>query len=135
VVSPTLGSRQREAEIAATQQSDGDPHLRSTEEVAGYHIHAKDGAIGHVEDFLIGDADWSIRYLVVDTKNWWPGKHVLISPRSAREIVWRQRLVNLNVSQQQVKDSPAYNASTAVDRAFEDDFHKYYGDIRPSDRP
>ncbi|MFZ3177602.1 MAG: PRC-barrel domain-containing protein, partial [Methylovirgula sp.] len=48
----------------------------------GYHIHASDGEIGHVEDFLVADADWSIRYLVVDTKNWWLGKKVLISPRS-----------------------------------------------------
>ena len=68
--------------IADSRRNDDDPHLRSIEAVTGYHIHASDGEIGHVEDFLIEDADWSIRYLVVDTKNWWPGKKVLISPRS-----------------------------------------------------
>ena len=62
-------------------ETDDDPHLRSIEAVTGYHIHASDGEIGHVEDFLVEDADWSIHYLVVDTKNWWPGKKVLISPR------------------------------------------------------
>ncbi len=56
--------------------NDGDPHLRSTATVTGYHIHASDGQIGHVENFLIDDATWSIRYLIVDTRNWWPGKHV-----------------------------------------------------------
>jgi hypothetical protein len=133
---PYLGSRQREAaEIAAAQQIDGDPHLRSTEAVTGYHIHATDGAIGHVEDFLLGDIDWSIRYLVVDTKNWWPGKHVLVSPRSAGGIDWQHRLVNLKVDRQKVKDSPAYDASTAVDRAFEDGFRKYYGhDFQPGNQ-
>ena len=68
----------------AHADSDDDPHLRSVEAVTGYHIHASDGEIGHVEDFLVEDADWSIHYLVVDTKNWWPGKRILISPRSAR---------------------------------------------------
>jgi len=128
VAPPSMGPRQHAAEeIAAARQFDGDPHLRSTAAVTGYHIHASDGAIGHVEDFLLGDADWSIRYLVVDTKNWWPGKRVVISPRSARDIDWGHRMVNLKVDRQKVKDSPTYNPSTPVDRAFEDGFHKYYG--------
>jgi hypothetical protein len=134
---PALGSRQREIEeIAAAQHVDDDPHLRSIAAVTGYHIHASDGAIGHVEDFLLGDVDWSIRYLVVDTKNWWPGKRVLISPRSASDIDWQHQLVNLKVDRQKVKDSPVYDASTPVDRAFEDGFRRYYGDhVRPDDRP
>ena len=136
-MSPSLGPRQREKHIAYPhpQRSDGDPHLRSIDAVTGYHIHASDGEIGHVEDFLVEDADWSIHYLVVDTKNWWPGKKVLISPRSAREIDWTNRLVNLNVDRQRVKDSPAYDASTTVDRAYEQQFHSYYGDVRPGDQP
>ena len=51
-----------------------DPHLRSTHDVSGYHIQATDGEIGHVEDFIIDDETWAIRYLIVDTRNWWPGK-------------------------------------------------------------
>ena len=50
------------------------PNLRSTDRVSGYGIQATDGEIGHVEDFLIDDKTWAIRYLIVDTKNWWPGK-------------------------------------------------------------
>ena len=130
-----LESRRREEDIADTQRDDDDPHLRSIEAVTGYHIHASDGEIGHVEDFLVEDADWSIHYLVVDTKNWWPGKKVLISPRSAQEIDWSDRLVNLNVDRQRVKDSPAYDASTTVDRAYEKRFHDHYGDIRTTGQP
>ncbi len=81
------------------------------------------------------DADWSIRYLVVDTSNWWLGKKVLISPRSAREIDWMERLVNLNVDRQRVKNSPAYDASIPVDRAYETQFHSYYGDVLSSEQP
>ena len=62
------------------------PHLRSIEEVTGYHIHAADGELGHVEDCLVDDTGWGIRNVAVDTRNWWRGKKVLISPRSVREI-------------------------------------------------
>jgi hypothetical protein len=132
---PSLESRRREQDMADAQRDRDDPHLRSIEAVTGYHIHATDGEIGHVEDFLVEDADCSIHYLVVDTKNWWPGKKVLISPRSAREIDWTDKLVNLNVDRQKVKDSPAYDAAMAIDRDYENLFHNYYGDVRPSDRP
>jgi hypothetical protein len=93
------------------RRNDGDPHLRRTEAVTGYHIHAGNGEIGHVEDFMIEDADWSIHYLIVDTKNWWPGKKVLISPGSAKEIDWTHKLVNVDVVRQRVKDSPPYDGS------------------------
>jgi hypothetical protein len=132
---PSLGPMQREAGLATVQRNGDDPHLRSAGAVTGYHIHASDGEIGHVEDFLLEDADWSIHYLVVDTKNWLPGKKVLISPWFAREINWTDNLVNLLVDRQRVENSPAYDAATTVDRAYEEDFHSYYGDLRPGGRP
>ena len=121
----SLGSMRREEEIADTLRNDEDPHLRSIGTVSGYRIHASDGR----------SATSSIHYLVVDTKNWWPGKKVLISPRSAREINWTDRLVNLKVDRQRVKNSPPYDASTTVDGAYEKHFHSYYGDVRATDQP
>jgi hypothetical protein len=112
-----------------------DPHLRSMESVTGYHIRAHDGEIGHVEDFLIADADWSVHYLIVDTKNWWPGKKVLISPHSASEVDWYDRLVILDVDRQKVKDSPPYDAATIVDRAYESGFHQHYRSAHRHTRP
>src|SRR5277367_4375088 len=102
--SPYLGARRRDEEIAEAQHSHEDVHLRSVEAVTEYHIHASDGEVGHVEDFLIEDADWRIHYLVVDTKNWWPGKKILVSSRSAGEIDWTDRLVNLDINRQKIKD-------------------------------
>jgi hypothetical protein len=121
------GLRRRAEEIADAQRNRADVHLRSVEAVTGYHIHASDGEIGHVEDFLIEDADWSIRYLVVDTKNWWPGKKVLFSPRSVKEIDWGDRLVNISGDRQKVEDGPVYDASVTMDRAFDERFLTYYG--------
>ena len=135
MVPPSPEAIRREKKSVQAQRDRDDPHLRSIEAVTGYNIHATDGEIGHVEDFLIEEVDWSIHYLVVDTKNWWPAKKVLISPRSAREIDWSSKLVNLDVSRQKIKDSPEYDASVTVDRAYEKHFHSYYGDIRPSDLP
>src|SRR5580658_6958132 len=132
MASPYLGARRREQEIADAQADRDDVHLRSVEAVTGYHIHARDGEIGHVEDFLVDDADWSIHYLIVSTKNWWPGKKVLISPRSAKTIDWSDRTVNLNVNRQRVKDSPIYEPSTRVDMDYEKQLHKHYGDFQPS---
>ena len=58
-----------EAEHGEINFEDGDPHLRSIAEVTGYHVHATDGNIGHVEDFLVESDNWGVRYLVVDTSN------------------------------------------------------------------
>ncbi len=130
-IPPSADDRRRQ-EHANAQRDNDDPHLRSINAITGYHIHALDGEIGHVEDLFVEDADWSLRYLLVDTKNWWPGKKVLISPRSAQTIDWAHKLVNLNVDRQKVKDSPAYDPSTTIDRPYERHFHGYYGGIRPS---
>lgn len=123
------------ADAVDGHRSNDDPHLRSVEAITGYHVRASDGEIGHVDDFLVEDADWSIRYLVVDTKNWWPGKKILISPRTTSVIDWSDRLVNLNVDRQRVKDSPAYDASTILDRAYQHQIYDHYSDVAPEDRP
>ena len=109
------------------QPNEGDPHLRSIATVTGYHLHAADGEIGHVEDFLVDDASWNIRFIRVDTRNWWPGERVLISPRSVQEIDWADKLIHLDVSRQKVKDSPPYDPSITVDGAYEEKFLTYYG--------
>jgi sporulation protein YlmC with PRC-barrel domain len=134
-LTPPHDSMRRDEDVAASRRSDDDPHLRSSEEIIGYHIHADDGEIGHVEDFLMEEADWSIHYLVVDTKNWWPGKKVLISPRSVKDIDWTDNLVNISANRQRVKDSPTYDKTTTLDRTYGQKYHNYYGEVRPGDQP
>jgi hypothetical protein len=123
----TLPESENEEEISIMQRNNDDVHLRSVKAVTGYHIHASDGQIGHVEDFLIADGDWSLRYLVVDTKNWWPGKRVLISPHAVKAIEWGDKLVNVGVNRQKVKDGPTYDPSTPIDQAYEEKYLNYYG--------
>jgi len=125
---PYVGpSAARESGSEESHPDSGDPHLRSIAAVTSYHIHATDGEIGHVENFLVDDASWDVRYLIVDTRNWWPGKHVLVSPYAVREISWSERQVQLNVARGQVKASPPWNPIDMIDQAYEKRLHGHYG--------
>mgnify|MGYP001556305212 CR=1 FL=1 len=118
----------RDASICADAPHNAEnPHLRSAATVTGYHIHANDGEIGHIEDFLVDDTDWDIRYIKVDTKNWWPGERVLISPRSVRRIDWISKLIYVDANRQKIKDAPSYDPTITVDGAYEETFQTYYG--------
>ena len=104
-----------------------DPHLRSMNAVNGYHLHAIDGDIGHVDDFLIDDATWTIAYIKIDTRNWWLGNEVLITPSLAHEINWEDKLVYLNIDREKVKNSPPYDPTITVDGAYAQKLQAYYG--------
>lgn len=85
-----------------------DVHLRSTREVVGYHIQAKDGELGHVEDFLVDDHTWAIRYAIVDTSNWWLGNKVLLAVEWIDDVSWQDGHVSVDVPRHAVKDAPTY---------------------------
>lgn len=102
-------------------------HLRSAKEVRGYHIQGSDDAIGHVEDFVVDDETWTIRYLVIDTKNWWFGKKVLISPEWAHRISWDERKVHVDLSRSAIEKSPEWDPAAAVNREYETRLYDYYG--------
>ncbi|MBF0104385.1 MAG: PRC-barrel domain containing protein [Deltaproteobacteria bacterium] len=110
------------------------PHLRSTHDVSGYHIHAKDGDIGHVEDFIIDDDSWTIRYFLVDTRNWMPGKKVIISPKWIDHIIWEDSKVFVNLTRETIKQSPEYSDKALIKRDYEVKLHHhlnregYWGD-------
>jgi len=103
----------------------GDAHLRSTKEVIGYHLQATDGELGHVESFLIEDDSWAIRYILVDTSNWWFGKRVLISPDWIREVSWSAKKVFVDLTRQSVKKAPEYDSAAHLDRQWEADYYAH----------
>jgi uncharacterized protein YrrD len=104
----------------------GDPHLRSTHEVTGYHVHATDGDLGHIEDFIIDDESWAIRYLVIDTQNVWPGKKVLVSPRWIDHVSWSEGKVFITLSRETIKQSPEYHDALQLTRDYETELHGHY---------
>ena len=102
------------------------PRLRSTREVADYHIKATDGEIGHVEDYIIDDETWGICYLVVDTRNWLPGRKVLISPKWIQRVSWDQSSVTINLSRETIKQAPEYSEKALLTREYETILHGHY---------
>jgi hypothetical protein len=120
-------ARARVRDAAAEPLEPGDSHLRSTREVIGYHLHASDGEIGHVEDFLVEEGSWAIRYIVIDTSNWWFGKKVVISPGWIRDVSWRESKVYVDVERQAVKEAPEYDAAAVVTREWEHDYFAHFG--------
>jgi len=119
--------RDREQWYKSTpEEKEGDPNLRSTREVSGYHIQATDGEIGHVEDFIIDDQTWAIRYLIVDTVNWWLGKKVLVSPRWIERVSWDESKVFINLHRDIIKQSPEYMQEMLLMRDYETRLHQHY---------
>jgi hypothetical protein len=118
---------QTEQATGVLVETPGESNLRSSREVTGYRIHATDGQIGHVEDFILSDEDWMIRYLVVDIRNWLSGRSVLISPEWVRDIGWEEREVWVDVPRQTIEDSPPYDPSAPVNREYEMRIYDYYG--------
>jgi hypothetical protein len=88
------------------EEDDRDTHLRSCREVTGYHIRARDGDIGHVDDFVIDPETWGIRHLLIDTSNWIGGRAVLIEPASVRRVSWVDRVVDVSQSREAIARAP-----------------------------
>ncbi len=115
------------ASIQRARHRNDDPNLRSCKEVIGYHIHASDGDIGHVEGLLIDEKTWSIRYMVVNTSNWWLGRTVLIAPPWVDNVRWADRTVRITMTRDAIKGAPHYDASEELNRNLEMGLYEYYG--------
>jgi hypothetical protein len=108
-----------------SEEHQGDPHLRSTSELHGYHIQARDKQIGRIEDFLLDD-NWAIRYLIVDTRNFWPGKKVLLAPQWIEKVSWRESKVVADLPHDTIQGAPEYDDSKPITREYEQSLYGYY---------
>ncbi len=95
--------------------------------MTGYHVEASDGEIGHVEDFVIDQGTWEIRYLEVKTRNWLPGKRVLISPEWVEGVSWAESRVSVGLSRETIKSAPEYIESRPITPEDENQLHQHYG--------
>jgi len=118
-------AQRRNEEARAEREEGNDLHLRSANKVTGYHIEATDGDIGHVEDFIIDGETWEIRYIVVDTQNWWPGKKVLVAPQWIGRVSWNDSKVYVDLSRETIKNGPEYHPD-ALNRKYEETLYDYY---------
>jgi len=103
-----------------------DPNLYSTKDVTGYSIQARDGEIGHVNDFIIDDETWAIRYLVIDTRSWWVGKRILASPLWIEHVGWNDERVYVSLTRESIRNSPEYTEEVLLNRDYETKLHQHY---------
>jgi hypothetical protein len=104
-----------------------DSHLRSIEAITGYSIEAVDGEIGHVDGFVFDDEAWAIRYIEVATRNWWPGKKVLVSPAWIESMNWADSKVYTALTREAIQNGPEYVESSPITREYENRLYFHYG--------
>jgi hypothetical protein len=114
------------AEKNAVRIEESEPGLQSTKEVIGYDIQATDGEIGDVEDFIVDDETWTIRYIVVDTQKWLPGKKVLVFPIFIEQMDWVETKIYVNLTQEKIEHAPPFNPQIPMLRANEAYIYEYY---------
>lgn len=100
--------------------------LRSLTEPEGYRLTAMDGDIGHCHDFLFDDVLWTVRYMVVDTGRWLPGRKILISPAFLERPDWEARRFPVRLTRQQIEDSPPLDTDAPVSRRYERTYHDFF---------
>jgi len=101
--------------------------LRSINQLYGNQLGASDGEIGHVKDFYFDDQSWAIRYLVVDTGTWLPGRQVLLSPYSLGRLDQPEKILRVNLTRKQIENSPPIESHKPVSRQYEEQYHRYFG--------
>jgi hypothetical protein len=123
----TPEERETQKQAASVGVAEADQHLRSTKEVIGYKIHAKDGKIGHLDDLIVEEYEWKIRLMIVDTGGWIAGRKVLIPPAWIKEIRWEESEAYVDVTKEEVQKSPEFNPESPVNREYETRLYDYYG--------
>jgi uncharacterized protein YrrD len=126
-VTPNMDRSEFDESLANERKRHWDPSLRSTNEVAGYNVQACDGELGHIRDFIVDDQTWEIRYLVIDTGNWFGGKQVLVSPHWIESVSWSQSLVYTSLTQNEIQAAPEYSEQALLDRTYEASLYDHYG--------
>lgn len=101
--------------------------LRRTSEVNGAYVQTTDGEMGHVEDFIVDDDTWAIRYLIISAQNWWPGKRVLVSPQWIQQVMWERWEIFVALSGEAIRQAPEYTENLLVTREYEARLHGHYG--------
>jgi hypothetical protein len=136
ISAPTPSDERSERELTdgnAPLRRRADPYLRSANDTINYHIAASDGPIGHLEDFLIDDVAWWVRYLVIDTRNWLSGRRVVVAPDWIRTVDWHTRTVHVDLTRDAIKASPAYDAAAPWNPTYAAELHDYYRQPRYAD--
>jgi hypothetical protein len=118
-----------DGEADARQHETDDPHLRSCNAIMRYGVHATDGDIGHIGGIIVEENTRAIRYLIVNTSNWWLGHEVIIAPKWIDDFEWVDSKVAVGMSRQAIKDAPPYSSTATLNREDEVRTHIHHSRI------
>jgi hypothetical protein len=100
--------------------------LNKAKTLNDYKLQSLDGEIGSISEFLFDDQHWAIRYLVIDTRNWLPGKKILVSPQWIERVSWNESKVFFDHPREAIKQSPEYSEESLITRDYETGLHQHY---------
>lgn len=128
-VAPTaLFDAQREGvDKEESRRVDDENDLRSFEEVRGYHVETPDGLIGKIEDMIMDDETWAVRYFTVNTRNWLSDRLVLLAPNWIEAFDWAKAKVVCRLPREAVEAAPVFNSGIPLTRDYEEKLHAHYG--------
>lgn len=98
----------------ALDRISGDPHLRNTRAVTGHRVLGLDAQAGYVDNFVIDESAWQIRYLVVRIGRWRGAKRVVLEPRWVDSIVWEDRGVYVHLPRIEIEHAREFTADNPV---------------------
>jgi uncharacterized protein YrrD len=100
--------------------------LIEVKKLHGLMIHALDGEVGKVDELLFDDEFWTVRYLIVNTGNWLVDHKVLLSPIALGTVDEEQKTLTVNLTRDQIKNSPGVATDQPVSRQWEHRYFDYY---------
>src|ERR1700733_13879447 len=101
--------------------------MRTIRQLYGKTLAASDGDVGQIKDFYFNDQQWAVRYVIVDTGSWLPGRQVLLSPHAFRSVDQKENSLQVILTRQQIENSPPIDSHKPVSRQYEEEYYRYYG--------
>jgi len=100
--------------------------LHRVSELEDYEITASDGLMGTSKDVYFDDGAWVVRYLIIDTGTWLPGRKVLLSPLSIGRVDHVRHAIAVALTRLEIRNGPGIDAGKPVSRQHEIRHLDYY---------
>jgi len=109
----------------------GRSRLLSAEELKGYRVEARDGDVGRLEDYLVAEEAWDIRYLCVATRRWLPGRKLAAPSAWIRLVNWRHRRIVLRRFRDELRQAPGFAGSGGLSAEYSESLEAYFANAVP----
>ncbi|MDQ0207815.1 PRC-barrel domain-containing protein [Alkalicoccobacillus murimartini] len=119
-------SDQGEYESEALSHQTNHNFLQSINDLRGYTIHAKNGEVGKVLDFMLNEHDWSINYIIVDVGGVFTREPVPLAAEWITDISWQDKTITVNVEKELIERAPNYELHEPFTREHEAELYSHY---------